>query len=136
MRLVIDTGVLVSYTIRPNYPFATIVDNLVTYNTILYSSETLNELITVLERRKFDSYVSRLNRQKFISRFIDEGEHVNVSSNISVYVDAKDNKFLCLALDGRADAIVASDRHLTDLHPFHNIPILTPGQIFRKFENG
>jgi uncharacterized protein len=38
----------------------------------------------------------------------------------------EDNKFLELAIDGRADVIITGDAHLLELHPFRGIPILQP----------
>ena len=40
--------------------------------------------------------------------------------------DAKDAKFLALALDCQAVTLVSSDADLLVLHPWHEIPILTP----------
>jgi predicted nucleic acid-binding protein len=40
--------------------------------------------------------------------------------------DAKDNKFLALAAAVEAELIIASDPHLTDLHPWRGIPIIPP----------
>jgi predicted nucleic acid-binding protein len=41
-------------------------------------------------------------------------------------VDPKDNKFLALAEVAEAELIVASDPHLTDMHPWRGIPIMPP----------
>ena len=40
--------------------------------------------------------------------------------------DPKDDQFLALALAVNAEMIVASDPHLTQLHPWRAIPILPP----------
>jgi hypothetical protein len=40
--------------------------------------------------------------------------------------DPQDNKFLALALDGKATHIVSGDEDLLVLYPFRGIPILTP----------
>ena len=40
--------------------------------------------------------------------------------------DPKDDKFLELALNGKATHIVSGDEDLLVLHPFRGIPILTP----------
>ena len=40
--------------------------------------------------------------------------------------DAKDNKFLALALVCEADAIISSDHDLLALNPWRAIPVLTP----------
>ena len=40
--------------------------------------------------------------------------------------DAKDDKFLALALVCEADAIISSDKDLLALNPWRSIPVLTP----------
>lgn len=42
--------------------------------------------------------------------------------------DPKDDKFLELAVNGRADLIVTGDRDLLDLNPFRDIPIIAPAE--------
>jgi predicted nucleic acid-binding protein len=48
--------------------------------------------------------------------------------------DPKDNKFLALAIDGQADAIIRGDDDLHVLHPFRGIPILTPREFVEHLE--
>jgi putative PIN family toxin of toxin-antitoxin system len=52
---------------------------------------------------------------------------VEVTSLVSNCRDPKDNKFLELAIDGKATSIVTGDKDLLVLHPFRNINIVTPG---------
>jgi predicted nucleic acid-binding protein len=40
--------------------------------------------------------------------------------------DPNDNKFLALAAAAEAELIVASDPHLTNMHPWRGIPIIPP----------
>jgi predicted nucleic acid-binding protein len=40
--------------------------------------------------------------------------------------DPRDDKFLEVAVNGRADAIVTGDQDLLVLNPFQGIPILSP----------
>jgi uncharacterized protein len=51
---------------------------------------------------------------------------VEISPSIHAGRDPKEDRFLELAVDGRADAIVTGDRDLLVLHPFRGIAILTP----------
>ena len=41
----------------------------------------------------------------------------------------KDDKFLELAVTGRADVIVTGDRDLLALNPFRSIAIITPAEV-------
>lgn len=55
---------------------------------------------------------------------------LNQQRRASVYQIAdprtQNNKFLALAETAGAEPIVASDPHLTDMHPWRGIPILPP----------
>jgi len=51
---------------------------------------------------------------------------VAVDRTVTDCTDPKDNKFLALAEVAVAELIVASDPHLTDMHPWREIPILPP----------
>ena len=68
---------------------------------VLRSDSTLSELARVLERPKFDRYLTRYERVVFFQRFIEETVHVNVQHAIVASRDVKDNKFLELEI-GRA----------------------------------
>lgn len=48
--------------------------------------------------------------------------------------DAKDNKYLELALAAQADTIVSSDHDLVVLDPWRGIRILTPADYVARFE--
>ena len=45
--------------------------------------------------------------------------------------DPKDDKFLEVALNGRADLILTGDADLLALHPWQNIAILSPAQYLK-----
>ncbi|WP_049780243.1 hypothetical protein [Aromatoleum aromaticum] len=55
---------------------------------------------------------------------------MEIRHTVSECIDPEDNKFLALAEAAEAELIVASDPHLTSLHPWHGIPILPPAAIF------
>jgi predicted nucleic acid-binding protein len=51
---------------------------------------------------------------------------IAVDQTVTDCIDPKDNKFLALAEAADAELIVASDPHLTDMHPWRGIPIIPP----------
>ncbi|MDD5295803.1 MAG: putative toxin-antitoxin system toxin component, PIN family [Rhodocyclaceae bacterium] len=125
-RIVIDTGVLVSAAIRPTSVPALAFEKALLRFEVCASDETLAELETVLSRPKFDAYLAPSLRQEFIAGFRDRIIMVQVSRVVSDCPDPKDNKFLALAEAAEAELIVASDPHLTRLHPWRGIPIIPP----------
>ncbi|BAO30959.1 hypothetical protein SUTH_03186 [Sulfuritalea hydrogenivorans sk43H] len=125
-RIVIDTGVLISAAIRPQSIPALALEKALLYFDVCVSEETLTELAAVLLRRKFDRYAPKALRQTFIDGFRERSVLFAVSGEVSDCPDPKDNKFLALAEAAEAELIVASDPHLTDMHPWRGIPIMPP----------
>ncbi len=125
-RIVLDTGVLVSAAIRPDSVPALAVEKAFLNYDVCVCRETLAELTTVLSRSKFDRYAPPQQRADFVAGFRERAVLINVASTVADCVDPKDNVFLALAEAAEADLIVSSDPHLTDLHPWHGIPILPP----------
>jgi uncharacterized protein len=125
-RVVIDTGVLVSAAIRPESVPALAFEKALLQFEICASAETLAELATVLLRPKLDRYAPEPLRRAFIDGYRERVTPVTVSVTVTDCADPKDNMFLALAEAAGAELIVASDPHLTDLHPWRGIPILPP----------
>lgn len=46
--------------------------------------------------------------------------------------DPNDDKFLEVAVNGEADLIVSSDQDLLALHPFMDVPILSPADYLKS----
>jgi uncharacterized protein len=125
-RVVLDTGVLLSAAIRPDSVPALALEKALLNFDVCVSRDTLDELATVLSRAKFDQYAPLRQREDFVAGFRARAVVVEVNTTVSDCVDPKDNKFLALAETAEADLIVSSDPHLTNLHPWHGIPILPP----------
>jgi uncharacterized protein len=56
---------------------------------------------------------------------------IAITERIAACRDPKDDKFLELAVNGRADLIVTGDADLLALDPFRGIPIVTPAAFVR-----
>jgi len=70
---------------------------------------------------------------RFLIALLKESEMVKLVEQITVCRDVKDDKFLELAVSGRADCIVSGDSDLLTLNPFRGIPILTPREFLDNF---
>lgn len=125
-RIVIDTGVLVSAAIRPSSVPALAFEKALLHFEVCASEETLGELETVLSRPKFDVYLAPALRQAFLAGCRERLVMFEVKHVVTDCPDPKDNKFLALAETVEAELIVASDPHLTSLHPWRGIPIMPP----------
>jgi predicted nucleic acid-binding protein len=61
-----------------------------------------------------------------VAEYLDACEAVAIPYPIRACRDPRDDKFLEVAVHGRADAIVTGDKDLLELNPFRGIAILTP----------
>ena len=125
-RVVIDTGILVSAAIRPESVPALAVEKALLHFEVCASDETWEELEIVLTRPKFDAYAAPDLRQAFLEGLRTRLRMIAVTQIVTDCPDPKDNKFLALADTAEAEMIVASDPHLTEMHPWRGIPILPP----------
>ncbi len=98
----------------------------------LISEATLEELADVLARAKFDSYLTVGERQEFL-RLLDRiAVMVPIIHTIRACRDARDDKFLELAVNGEASLIITPDSDLLELDPFKGIPIITPASYLGR----
>ncbi len=129
MRVVVDTNVFVSLLIRPGDTLDSFIACLDQNATILYSTETLTELVDVLRRGKFAKYTDPQEVAALVEWVAEAGELVTVEREIALSRDPKDNKFLSLAVAGQADYLVSGDKDLRVLGKIDSIPIVTPAEF-------
>ena len=130
-RWVLDTITLVSRLLLPGGTAARVVDHALARGVPLLSDETLAELAEVLSRRKLDRWVSLAERQHFIRLLGGAARHIAITHRVQACRDASDDKFLHVALNGEADAIVSGGRDLLALDPFHDVHLLRPADFCR-----
>ncbi|MFM7578989.1 MAG: putative toxin-antitoxin system toxin component, PIN family, partial [Microcystaceae cyanobacterium] len=92
---------------------------------LLFSEATFQELQTVLNRSKFDKYVSLTIRSEFMFRLKLESELIEIIEQVNLCRDLKDNQFLEVAMNGNADYLITGDQDLLVLRPFQEIQIMT-----------
>ncbi len=128
-RMVVDTSVLVSAAILPKSVSGKAFDLSLRHFELLASASTERELTEVLFRPKFDRYFQLDNRLEFLAFYAKTTKKVIITTVVTDCIDPKDNQFLELAVDGHASCILSSDAHLTDMHPYRGISILTPSAL-------
>lgn len=131
-RVVADTNVLVSQLILPESIPARALRKAETEGLLLVSEATMYELADVLSRRKFDRYVSRDDRKGFLLRLGAVAEFVEIVQVVRECPDPKDDKFLEVAFNGRADVIVTGDKSLLEMNPWRGVDILSPTTYLRR----
>ncbi len=92
---------------------------------IIQSPATWLELEKVLARPKFDRYVTQAERQAFLLDFSQTIDLILENSFTTDQCrDSKDNKYLELAVNGKAEYLITGDQDLLVLNPFESIHIL------------
>jgi len=132
MRCVVDTNVLGSAVLFSRSVPRQAVERVLRENLLLFSDSTLDELKDVLFRSKFDRYVSREERASFLAQLSATAEFVSIIQLVRECRDPKDDKFLEVALNGRADLIITGDADLLAMHPWRGIQILSPTDHLKR----
>jgi len=96
-----------------------------TDGTILISQELLEEIVEVAERPKFRRYFDLFELADLLVKLEQKTELVQVSSQVNICRDDKDNFLLSLAIDGSATHLLTGDKDLLVLHPLFEVQILT-----------
>jgi putative PIN family toxin of toxin-antitoxin system len=134
MRAVVDTNILVRAIIKPDGTVGPVLHQLrLGRYTILYARVLLAELVDVLNRPRIRHkyHLSDDDIKTVLGLVLLRGEPVTPQRTIAVCRDPKDDKFLEVAIAGKADAIVSGDDDLLALNPFEGIPIITPRAFLR-----
>lgn len=129
MRVVLDTGVIVSGLLRIKGPPGSLLKLLRDGKyRVVFSAEMLVELIEVLSRPKFRNkyHVEPDDIRAVIHLLRLRGELVVPDVHVEICRDAKDNKFLDAALAGNVEAVVSGDQDLLELKQIEKIPIIRP----------
>ncbi|MGI6573288.1 MAG: putative toxin-antitoxin system toxin component, PIN family [Fermentimonas sp.] len=132
---VFDTNVLVSAALSPHSVSADALKKALLTGRVTYSKYTWKELLNVLFRPKFDKYFTIEVRQEIAVRFLQLFKAVEINEHVHVCRDPKDDMFLDLALAVRATCLITGDKALLELHPFQNIPILSPADFLNTSFN-
>jgi putative PIN family toxin of toxin-antitoxin system len=132
-KFIVDTNTLISsLLIRDSTSFKA-MEKARSKGSLIFSGDTFSEFAFVLLRKKFDRYFSQEERLQIIGKMSIEGVFETVISTRQESRDPKDDMFLNLAIDGNASCIITGDKDLLVLHPFHNIPIVSPFDFLNNF---
>jgi len=125
MRVVIDTNVLISAALKQASMPARAVAVAEQRAVILKSRATERQVAEVLGRPKLSTLIPAGSAHR-VRRLMEQAEVVEISTRVQACRDPTDDKFLELAVAGRARFIISGDGDLLALHPFRGIRIVTP----------
>jgi len=125
MRIVLDTNVRVSAALKQESMPGMAVPAVERHGGLLTSADTEQQLFEVVERPYFASLIDPDTRG-WLKKLMAAAGLVTITERIAACRDPTDDKFLELAVNGRANLIVSGDGDLLALNPFRQIPIVTP----------
>ena len=133
LRVVLDASTLVSAALKPgSVPDQALLYIVSRSNRLIVSQAVEDEYREVLLRPKFDRFVAINRRLRVVQTALDAAERIEPVVEVRECSDPKDDKYLSLALAGKADIIVSSDqKHLLPMHPWRGISIVGPVDYLR-----
>jgi putative PIN family toxin of toxin-antitoxin system len=132
MRAVVDVNILVRALIKPDGSVGPVLQRLRDAAfTLLYSEPILEELLDVLSRPRIRAkyQLEEDDIETVLLLVLLRGEPVVPSRRVTSCRNPLDNKFLEVAMAGKADVIVSGDQDLLVLSPFEGIPIASPATL-------
>jgi putative PIN family toxin of toxin-antitoxin system len=132
-KIVIDTSSLIGACIYPEREPAFIIKQAILRFQLVASPQTKNELEDVLKRDKFNKWQTFDFRMAWLEAYLRNLEMYTPTQFFTNSIDPKDNKFLDVAVESNASAIICSDDHLLTLHPFKEHGGIIELLTLRKF---
>jgi putative PIN family toxin of toxin-antitoxin system len=122
---VIDVNVLISGFLFINSKPRFALNKAQDLGMVLLTNSIFLELVEVINRPKFNRYLSQESKQELINDLTKTSLFIEPCIIINECRDVKDNKYLELAVTGKAECIITGDQDLLVLNPFRHIPIIT-----------
>ena len=107
-----------------------------THDTICLSSAVEAEIRVVCARPKFRRYLTPSRLELILDLLRAAAVTLEPTIPVTDCRDAKDNKYLELALAAAASTVVTSDDDLLVLDPWRGIRIIKPAAYVMRFERG
>jgi len=130
--IVFDTNVLISASLAetsaPYNAFVHASEN----NIFLFSLETYKEFEDKISSSKFDKWVDKEKRFKFLYLVLSLSSFVEITGERQGCRDIKDDKFLETARVGCAKYLVSGDKDLLEMEEFHRIAIVSPREYMAR----
>jgi putative PIN family toxin of toxin-antitoxin system len=132
MKLVIDSNIFVSsffWKGNPRRVFDRVTNG---FDELYITDEILNEVSTVMARKKFDTNETEIKEYvEIIESYSVKVFYKNETEKISR--DKDDNKILQCGLEGNVDFIITGDNDLLVLKGLKNIKIVNPREYLEKY---
>lgn len=126
--MVLDTNIFIAAYFNRKSASARIIDLcLKNEHKLIFSPQLRKEVKLILKNVKAEKEF----QEKIRSLFMNASEVKPTQKVFAVKEDPEDNKFLECALEGKADYLITSDRHLLELGEFAQTKICKPTQFLK-----
>jgi len=129
LRFVFDTNVIVIALLLNNSKPNEALLWALHHGSCSYRVQPLPSFTMSSPEGNFRRYIEEDDIRVFLATLTRQSELIEVNVKVDACRDLKDNKFLELAVSGRATHIVTGDSDLLTLHPFQGITILSPNAL-------
>jgi putative PIN family toxin of toxin-antitoxin system len=127
--IVLDTNVLISAVLSPNGTARNALNGAIANYRIIQSGATYEELVSRIQKKKFDKYISVEDRIDFLAMIRRYSEFISVKARITLCSDPDDNKFLDLAIAEKAEYLITGDQDLLVIGSLENTKIVKPAEF-------
>lgn len=130
-RIIIDTNIWISFLLTHDYAK---LDKILENKSVilLFSQALLDEFIEVVQRPKFKKYFSLLDLECLLLQIKDKAKFIEVTSEIKLSRDPKDDFLLSLAKDGKATYLITGDKDLLNIKSFERTMITTIADYLKE----
>ena len=132
----IDASTVVSAALNPNGVPRQAIAAARGRGVIALSEAVHGEIAEVLTRPKFARFLAEDRRREILELLAAAALWVKPEETVDDCRDAKDNRYLELALAARATAIVSGDEDLLVLDPWRGVRMLRPARFLEMLEAG
>ncbi len=132
--IVLDASTLVSASIGRGSVPAHAVRHAFAADRVAVSEATMAELLDVLARPRLARFIDPELRDEVFALLDALGTFFVPTERVTDCRDAKDDKYLELALAAGAEVIVSGDDDLLVLHPWRGVRILRPADYLAEAE--
>lgn len=131
LLFIFDTNTLISGALIQNSIPSFCLKKVINLGYLCFSKETFLELKEVLERKKFEKYLSRDQKIQFFEKIKKVSLLVEPKQFFEICRDPKDNKFLDLAFESKSSFLITGDLDLLVLKSFDQTQIINPSDFAR-----
>jgi putative PIN family toxin of toxin-antitoxin system len=130
-RIILDTNLLISFLLFQDYSK---LDSILSQKKVvlLFSQTLIDEFIEVAQRPKFKKYFSASDLHDLLLRISERSIFIDVTTQVSICRDPKDNFLLSLAKDGKASHLITGDNDLLTIKKYQKTAILTLTEYLSK----